>query len=125
MQQCDSQLVITISDRDHCLWLYPLDEWEDIEHKLVKLPSLEPVAQRLKRLLIGHATDCEVDGNGRVLVPPPLREHGGLTKRVKLVGQGNKFEIWDENLWSVQIETALSQNPDESPVPADLESLAL
>ena len=125
LQQCDGQLVITINQDERCLWMYPLDVWEDIEEKLVKLPTLDTRAQRLKRLLIGHATDCEVDGNGRVLVPPPLRDYGELTKRVMLVGQGNKFEIWDEELWNAQTEAALTQKPDESPMPVELESLAL
>lgn len=125
LQQCDGQLVITINQDEKCLWMYPLDVWEDIEDKLVKLPTLEPRSQRLKRLLIGHATDCELDGNGRVLVPPPLRDYGELTKRVMLVGQGNKFEIWDEAHWNAQTEAALMQKPDESPMPAELESLAL
>lgn len=126
-QQCDGQLVITINQDEKCLWMYPLDIWEDIENKLVKLPTLEPKSQRLKRLLIGHATDCEVDGNGRVLVPPPLRDYGELTKRVMLVGQGNKFEIWDEELWNAQTEAALAQaqQPDESPLHPDLESISL
>lgn len=123
--QCDGQLVITINHELRCLWMYPLDVWEEVESKLVKLPALSPVTQRLKRLLIGHATDCEVDGSGRVLVPPPLREYGELTKRVMLVGQGNKFEIWDEDLWNAQTEAALSAPPVESPLPVELESLAL
>lgn len=127
LQQCDGQLVITINQNpeEKCLWMYPLDVWEDIEEKVVKLPTFDPRSQRLKRLLIGHATDCEVDGNGRILVPPPLRDYGALTKRVMLVGQGNKFEIWDEELWNAQTESALTQKPDESPMPSELETLAL
>jgi len=124
-QQCEGQLIITINNEERCLWMYPLDVWEDIEDKLVKLPSLSPRAQRLKRLLIGHATDCELDASGRVLLPTPLREHGGLAKKVTLVGQGNKFEIWDEELWNAQTEAALSPAPDESPMPVELESLVL
>jgi MraZ protein len=124
LQQSDGQLVITINHEQRCLWMYPLDVWEDIENKLVKLPSMSPVTQRLKRLLIGHATDCEVDGNGRVLVPPPLREYGELSKQIKLVGQGNKFEIWDEELWNAQTEVALAEKLDESTMPAELESLS-
>lgn len=125
LQQSDGQLVITINQDEKCLWMYPLDIWEDIEDKVVKLPTFDPRAQRLKRLLIGHATDCELDGNGRVLVPPPLRDYGELSKRVMLVGQGNKFEIWDEELWNAQTESALAQKPDDSPMLPEMESLAL
>ena len=126
-QQSDGQIVITINHEERCLWMYPLDIWEDIEEKVVKLPTFDPRSQRLKRLLIGHATDCELDGSGRVLVPPPLRDYGELTKRVMLVGQGNKFEIWDEALWNAQTEAALEHRTDrdETPMPAELESLAL
>lgn len=127
LQQSDGQVVITINQDEKCLWMYPLDIWEDIEEKVVKLPTFDPRSQRLKRLLIGHATDCELDGSGRVLVPPPLRDYGELTKRVMLVGQGNKFEIWDEALWNAQTEAALEHRTDrdETPMPAELESLSL
>lgn len=125
LQQCDGQIVITICHEQRCLWLYPLDVWEEIENKLIKAPSLTPEVQRLKRLLIGHATDCEVDGNGRVLVPPPLRDYGELTKRVMLVGQGNKFEIWDEDLWNAETEAALARPSDGTSLPAGLDTLAL
>lgn len=96
---CDGQLVVTV-DRDHCLLLYPLHIWEEIERKLIKLPTLNRQARRLQRLLIGHASECELDSQGRVLLPPPLREFAELDKHVVLIGQGNKFEIWNEDAWS-------------------------
>lgn len=96
---CEHQLVLTVG-LDKCLMLYPLPEWEDIERKLVKLPSLDKRTKRLQRLLIGHATECEMDGQGRVLIAEPLRKFAGLEKRVVLIGQGNKFELWDEELWN-------------------------
>ena len=60
MEDCDGKLVVTV-DRDHCLLLYPLPEWEDIERKLVRLPSLNKQARRLQRLLIGHATEVDLE----------------------------------------------------------------
>ena len=96
---CEQQLVLTVSP-DKCLLLYPLPEWEEIERKISKLSSLNKKAKRLQRLLIGHATECEMDGQGRVLIAEPLRKFAGLDKRVVLVGQGNKFEIWDEDTWN-------------------------
>jgi|TARA_B100000989_G_scaffold296707_1_gene280533 mraZ protein len=95
---CDGQMVMTV-DREHSLLLYPLPVWEDIERKLIKLPTLNKQARRLQRLLIGHATECELDGQGRVLVAPPLREFAELDKKTVMIGQGNKFEIWDEQTW--------------------------
>ena len=80
--------------------MYPLNEWEQIEEKIDALPSFHPMSTRLQRLLIGHAADVEVDANGRFLLSASLREHARLTKKVVLLGQGKKFEIWDEETWN-------------------------
>lgn len=121
---CDGQLVVTV-DRDHCLLVYPLPVWEEIERKLVRLPSFDVQARRLQRLLIGHATECELDGSGRILLPPPLREFAGLERRVVLIGQGNKFELWNEQTWSERRDTWLAASADEEPLSAGLESLSI
>lgn len=121
---CNGQLVITV-DRDHCLLLYPFPEWEVIERKLVKLPSFNRQARRLQRLLVGHATEVELDSAGRVLLPPPLREFAGLDKRAVLIGQGNKFELWDETLWNERRDGWLAEDDDLENLPAELESLSL
>jgi len=121
---CDGQLVVTV-DRDHCLLLYPLPEWEILERKLVKLPSLNKQARRLQRLLIGHATEMELDGNGRILLPPPLREFAELDKRIVLIGQGNKFEIWDEAQWAERRDQWLNEVDGDEGLPTELESLSL
>jgi len=96
---CSGQVIVTVG-LDKCLLLYPLPEFKEIERKLVKLPSLNPHAKRLQRLLMGHATECELDGQGRLLIAESLRHYAGLERKVALVGQGNKFEIWDEVLWN-------------------------
>ncbi len=121
---CAGQLVVTV-DRDHCLLLYPLPEWEEIERKLVKLPSFNKQARRLQRLLIGHATEVDVDGAGRILLPPPLRDFAGLDKRVVLIGQGNKFELWHEPVWEARREEWLAEDDGDEALPAELESLSL
>ena len=99
--QLDSKnsVVLTIDTEERCLLLYPLPEWEEIERKLSGLPSFNPAARRIQRLLIGHATDVEMDNQGRILLPPLLREYAGLNKRSVLLGQGKKFELWDEGHW--------------------------
>ena len=94
-----SAVVLTIDTEERCLLLYPLPDWEEIEQKLAALPSFNPAARRIQRLLIGHATDVEMDGQGRLFLPPLLREYAGLTKHAVLVGQGKKFELWDEAHW--------------------------
>ena len=121
---CDGNLVVTV-DRDHCLLVYPLPEWERIEQKLVRLPSLNRSARRLQRLLIGHATECQLDGSGRILLPPPLREFAGLEKRTVLTGPGTKFELWDEGTWTARRAEWLDEAAGSDDLPADLESLSL
>lgn len=120
---CAGQLVITI-DRDHCLLVYPLPEWEEVEQKLVRLSSTNKQARGLKRLLLGHADECEMDAQGRILLPAPLREYARLDKRVVLVGQGNKFELWDEQTWYQLRDEWLEEGEGEGALPADLESLS-
>lgn len=123
--QCDGKLVITV-DRDGCLLVYPLPEWEEIERKLVKLPTLNKQARRLQRLLIGHATECELDGSGRILIPPPLREFASLDKHTVLIGQGNKFELWDAQTWNERRAVWLSEDEDdEEGLPIEFQSLSL
>ncbi len=103
LSDCSGQLICTIDHKDPCLLLYPLCEWEEIEEKLKRLSSFNPQEQRLKRLLLGHATDCEMDKNGRILLPATLRAHANLSKELRLVGQLNKFEIWDEHTWHQRV----------------------
>ena len=121
--RCAGQLVVTV-DQDHCLLMYPLPEWEEIERKLVRLPSLNKQARRLQRLLIGHATECQLDNNGRVLLSQPLRDFASLQRHAVLIGQGNKFEIWDEPIWNEKRDIWLSEE-DELELPTELESLSL
>jgi len=96
--------VILTADPSHCLLVYPLAEWEPIQKRLMALSSFNEKIRGLQRLLVGHADDVELDGAGRLLVPPALRQYAALEKRVVLVGQGNKFELWDEARWLEQTE---------------------
>lgn len=122
----EGQVILTIDTAARCLLLYALPEWEVIEKKLEALPSFNPEARRIQRLLIGHATDIDIDSHSRILLPPPLREYANLQKAVILVGQGKKFEIWDEAHWQQirdqWIQTGGNQN---TPLPPELETLSL
>ena len=118
------QMVLTV-DRDRCLLLYSLSVWEDVERKLIQLSSTNKRARALKRLLLGHAEECCLDASGRILLPAPLREFASLDKRVVLVGQGNKFEIWNEEAWYAWRESLLADGGDGSGESlSDLDSLA-
>ncbi|MCW8091636.1 division/cell wall cluster transcriptional repressor MraZ [Alteromonas sp. ASW11-130] len=104
LDDCNGQLVCTIDTQQSCLLLYPLPEWEEIELKLSKFSSMVPAERRMQRLLLGYATEAEMDKNGRFVLPSPLRQHAGLEKEVMLVGQLNKFEVWSAENWAGQIE---------------------
>lgn len=93
-ERFNGKVVVTI-DFDRCLSIYPMKIWEGIERKLSDLPTLKPAVKKLQRALVGHATEVEMDANGRLMVPPPLRAFAGITKKVVLVGQIRRFELWD------------------------------
>ena len=114
------KMVITTGEYEDCLVVYPLPEWQRIEERLRRHPDLLPEADdeaRAKaewtcRLVIGNATDCDIDSHGRLLIPPPLRKHAALQKQVRLVGQTEKFELWDESTWSERSADAFARNKD-------------
>lgn len=119
------QLVVTIDAVDPCLSVYPLAEWELIEARLRELPSLREENRRLQRLLIGNAVDIELDAAGRFLVPPRLRDYAGLDKRAVLVGQLNKFQLWDEAAWDARCAEDLQRLQEPGALPDDLLDLIL
>lgn len=119
------RLVATIDTQQRCLLLYPVDEWEVIEAELQKLPSFDPVARRAQRMLIGHATDLEMDGNGRILLPQVLRQYAALEKHVALVGQGKKFEIWSEEIWNQQMEVWSAEATEDGELSAEMRHISL
>ena len=98
LESCGGRLMVTV-DKDRCLLVYPFPEWEIIVVKLMNLPSLNAQARMLQRLLMGYATELEMDTQGRILLPAKLREFAGLTKKIVLIGQGKKLEIWDDDTW--------------------------
>jgi MraZ protein len=102
-----------------------LPEWEQIERKLMSLPSLNATARRLQRLMVGHATDLPLDGHGRVLLPPELREFAKLGRHGMLIGQGNRFELWDEVRWNERRDAWLANADTPTDLPSELESLSL
>lgn len=121
-----TEVVVTIDTDSRCLLLYPLKQWELIEEKLQALPSFNPEARRIQRLLIGHASDVEVDANGRILIPSLLRDYARLEKKTVLIGQGKKFEIWDEAHWVHERERWLAEEAAKDTVlPDEVRSLSL
>jgi MraZ protein len=125
LESCGGQLVATIALEERCLWIYPLHEWEVVEEQLRKAPNMNPAVKRLQRLLIGNANDLELDSNGRFVIPPLLREHAGLDKKVMLVGQINKFELWSEEAWTATTSAYLDESQEPGELPEQLHSLSL
>jgi transcriptional regulator MraZ len=124
VNRADGHLVITV-DKDHCLLLYPLPDWEEIERKLIRLPALNKKARRLQRLMLGHAVELEMDGHGRILLPREHREFAGLDRTAMLIGQGNKFELWDEQRWNERRDEWLAEDGDDTDLVEELKSLSL
>jgi MraZ protein len=118
---CEGQLVVTIDTDKPCLLIYPLPEWEVLEQKINALPGFNKKARRIQRMLIGYATDIEVDANGRMLLSAPLRSYAQLEKKALLIGQGNKLELWDEQLW----DKLCMEDDDDDEIPAALLELSL
>jgi len=123
--ECGGQIVVTIDTQSACLVIYPLPEWERIEKDIQSLPALNPAVKRFQRLILGYATDLELDGNGRMLLPQPLREYARLEKKLVLVGQGKKPEWWSEPLWFAERDQALQDSGPEAELPEELMSLTL
>ena len=121
--RCDGQLVATV-DLAYCLLIYPSPDWEDIERRLMRLPTFDKQARRLQRLMVGHATEIEMDGHGRILLSKELREYAQLDRQAMLIGQGTKFELWDDERWRATRDSWIDgdENADLS---AALESLSL
>jgi MraZ protein len=122
LERCAGHLVIT-ADADRCLLIYPLPDWELIQQKLEGLSNLDPRVRELQRRLIGFAVDVDMDGAGRVLISPELRRFAELEKSVVLVGQGRKFELWNEARWAQLVENAGGFGAGG--LPAELEGFSL
>ncbi|MDC9621415.1 division/cell wall cluster transcriptional repressor MraZ [Xenorhabdus sp. XENO-7] len=125
-EESKGQMVCTIDLHQPCLLLYTLPEWEIIEEKLSRLSSMNLAERRVQRLLLGHASECQMDSAGRLLLANTLRQHAGLTKEVMLVGQFNKFELWDEQAWYQQVQNDIeTEQSTQEPLSARLQDLSL
>ncbi|OGT68692.1 MAG: cell division/cell wall cluster transcriptional repressor MraZ [Gammaproteobacteria bacterium RIFCSPHIGHO2_12_FULL_45_9] len=118
-------LVLTIDTESPCLLLYPQPHWEVIEQKLSQLSSFNPATRRIQRLLIGHATEVEMDRGGRILIPTVLRDYASLAHSVMMVGQGQKFELWSEEAWGQARAEWIADKSDPEHLPPELTQLSL
>ena len=108
--KASSQDRVMITRMDNCLFGYMIYEWAQFETKILQNPQKSDALRRFQRVFIGSAHDCRCDNQGRVLIPPSLKDYAGLEKDVVLVGALNRFEIWAKDRWEVetgQVETDL------------------
>mgnify|MGYP001823848230 CR=1 FL=1 len=114
---CDGRLVLTYSAFDSgSLYLYPEEEWERVRDDVMRLSTFNPGHRSLQRRLVGSASTVEPDGNGRIQLPQTLRQVAGLEKKVVLLGMGDRFEIWNENILNqkrIEEDGALDEGASE------------
>jgi transcriptional regulator MraZ len=101
----DPRLILT--NWDHCLAAYPYKEWEELEKKMGQLSSVDRDIRAFKRFFVSGACECSLDSQGRILIPPALREFAKLEKEVILTGQLNYFEIWDKPIFEDELAKSI------------------
>ena len=117
-----TELVIT-ADPSGCLLLFPVPAWQPFEARVSALPNLNPRIKAMQRMWLGYKSDCEVDNAGRVVLTPEMREYAKLDRKVQMIGQGDRFELWSERGWQDVIE--LAQRTMREDTPAELAGLSV
>lgn len=123
-QYCGGRIVVTANadaDEERCLLVYPEPEWEEKRPKIEALPNRYKSVRRLQRLVLGNAAPMELDSAGRILIPPTLRSYAYLEKKLMLIGQGNKFELWSEERWLAWLD----DSSDCDDMPPEMEAFSL
>ena len=98
-EDADQRLVLTPALFDPCIHVFPFSAWEVFESRVAEMSQFDPNVVRLRRLYVSAAVDCDLDKQGRVLVPAAMREHAGLAREVVWAGVGNKAELWATERW--------------------------
>ncbi|MBE5899908.1 MAG: division/cell wall cluster transcriptional repressor MraZ [Lachnospiraceae bacterium] len=98
-EELGNEFVVT-KGLDGCLFVYTLKEWSNIEEKMHEKPMTTREARKFMRFFFAGAANCEVDKQGRILLPQNLRDHAGLTKEVVLAGVSSRIEIWSKDKWN-------------------------
>ena len=93
-----------LTNAEQCLFLFPFEDWCAFESRVVGFSSFDPDAQDYARMMISGASECPIDAQGRILVPPVLREHAGLEREATIAGVGEKIEIWDKGRFDANLQ---------------------
>lgn len=103
------RVMVTLNP-EGCLLIYPIPDWQPVYEQLRKLSGAQA---GIARVILGYAEELELDAAGRVLIPAALRTRAGLDKAVALVGQGSKFEVWDEARWNAKVDSIMAAEPEK------------
>ncbi|MFA7552645.1 MAG: division/cell wall cluster transcriptional repressor MraZ [Spongiibacteraceae bacterium] len=123
LSACGGRIVVTAHTEERCLLIYPEQQWEQLLPQIENLPNINRKAAKMQRLLLGYATSLEIDeANGRILLPPTLRDYAGLDKKLMLVGQGKKLELWSETEWFNYLDAT---EDDDEVIPSEVLALSL
>lgn len=106
----DKLVVTTLPNSDHYLVCYPVEDWRALADKIANLPELNEDVQTIKRRFFGNANECTLDKQGRVLIPPRLRQKAALEGKAVLIGAQKYFEIWNEERWEEEEERISGTN---------------
>jgi len=93
------EMVLTADHGGECLALYPYTKWLKTQEAILELPNMNKGVKNIIRTVFGNATEVKMDGQGRILVSEPLRDFAQFDKKLVLVGQVDKFELWSEERW--------------------------
>ena len=104
--------IVLTSALDPCLVAYTPSEWSAFEDRLARLPQFDRAVQKLKRIYLSGAVECDIDDVGRILVPPTLREHARHKTDVLWAGAGRYAELWDKEEWQKHFETTEDEKRD-------------
>jgi len=115
--------IILTSSLDPCLVAYTMPEWLAFEEKIARLSQFDRAVQKLRRIYVSGAVECEVDDSGRVLVPSTLRDHAKLAKDVIWAGAGHYAELWDKTVWGEA--TGIASDEERSQMALRLAELGL
>lgn len=116
--QDDERLILT--SFDNCLWAYPTVEWQLIEDKISQLPQFSSQVKALQRVFVSGASECPIDKQGRILIPPSLRDYAGLKREIVFVGMTRRIEIWAKDRWDQAFNSSQSLIEEATDALADL-----
>lgn len=101
-----------LTNGNHCLDLYAYEDWLEYERRIVEIADVDPEAQAFARMRISGASECPIDRQGRILVPPHLRELAGLEREVTVAGVGPRIELWDRARFDASLTNTQARYPE-------------